>query len=83
MIFLLHPALAQTRDYSRSNYTCTHILSYDTPVHTGNKLQLDIKHDMRQMRKERNILGFEVISGKHWGGVCDRDRDGGYVDVCV
>ena len=39
---------------------------------------------MRQMRKERNILDFEVISGKHyWGGVCDRDRDGGFVDVCV
>ena len=36
MLFL-HPALAQTRDYSRSNYTCKHFLIYDTPVHTWNK----------------------------------------------
>ena len=34
----LHPVLAQTRDYSISNYTCTHFLSgYDKPVHTWNK----------------------------------------------
>ena len=29
MLFL-NPTLAQTRDYSRSNYTCTHFLIYDT-----------------------------------------------------
>ena len=42
------PALAQTRDYSRSSYTCTHFLSCRTPVHTWNKRSLDIKHDTRQ-----------------------------------
>jgi len=48
MYAFLRPALTQTRDYSRSNYTCTHFLSYDTLVHIWNKLSLDIKHDMRQ-----------------------------------
>ena len=36
-LLFLHQALAQIRDYTRSNYTCTHFLSYDTPVHTWNK----------------------------------------------
>ena len=49
MYTFLHPALAQTRDYSRSNYTCTRFLSYATPVHTWNKWSLVIKHDMRQV----------------------------------
>ena len=35
--FFLPPALSQTRNYSISNYTSTHFLSYDTPVHTSNK----------------------------------------------
>ena len=37
--FFLHPTLAQTRDYSRSSYTSTHFLSYDTPVHTWKKMK--------------------------------------------
>ena len=32
MYAFLHPALAQTRDYTRSIYTCIHFLSYDTPA---------------------------------------------------
>ena len=37
VVFFLHPALAQTRDYSRSNYTYMHLVIYDTPVPTWNK----------------------------------------------
>jgi len=40
--------MAQTRDYTRSNYTWTNLLSYDTPVHVWNWWSLDVKHDMRQ-----------------------------------
>ena len=39
MYAFLHPALAQTRDYSRSSYTGTTFLSYDTPVRTWNKMK--------------------------------------------
>ena len=45
MYAFLHTALIQTRDYCRSNYTCTYFLSYDMPVHTWNKWSLDIKHE--------------------------------------
>jgi len=37
MYAFFHPALAQTRDHSRPNYTGTHSLSYDTLVQTWNK----------------------------------------------
>ena len=39
---------------------------------------------MRQMRKERNILDFEVISGKHyWGGGCVTEIETGALWMCV
>ena len=57
MYAFLHPALTQTRDYSRSNYIyCTHFLIHDTPVHTWNKWSLDVKHERetdRQRERER------------------------------
>ena len=45
--FFLHPALAQ-RHHSRYKYTCTHLLSYATPIRTWNKWSLVIKRDMRE-----------------------------------
>ena len=44
----LHPAHAQSMDSFRSNYTCIHFLSCDTPVHRWNKQSLDIKRDMKE-----------------------------------
>ena len=62
----LHPALAQTRGYSKSNYTCTHFLSYDTPVHTWNKWSADVKHDMGQAGMGVDRWGFQIIISKHY-----------------
>ena len=45
MYAFLHPALTQTGDYSRSNYTCTpctYFVIYHTP---WNKGSLDVKHE--------------------------------------
>ena len=71
----LHPALAQTRGYSKSNYTCTHFLSYDTPVHPWNKWSLDIKHDMRQVGMRLDVwgqLGMEHLPAS-WGWSVQND----------
>ena len=54
MLFL-HPALAQTRDYSRSNHTCTHFLIYDTPVHTWNKWSSE-----RERERERKQVSDQI-----------------------
>ena len=64
MYAFLHPALAQTRDNSRSNYTCTHFLIYDTPVHTWRERerererQTDRQTD-RQTEKKRKFFIYE------------------------
>ena len=69
----LHTALAQTRDYSTSNYTCTHFLIYDTPVRTWNKCRSDVKHDMRQAGMKVDKWGYEIIISKHLVGKCVMD----------
>ena len=56
MCAFLHPSLAQTGDYSRSNSTCTRFLRYGTPIHTWNKRSLDVKLNMKQ-------VGMGVIDG--------------------
>ena len=63
MLFL-HSALAQTKDYSSSNYSCTQFRSYDTPVRTRNKWGLDTKHDLKQAGMGVDTWGFEIISNK-------------------
>ena len=70
MYAFLHPALAQTRDFSRSNYTCTYFLIYDTSVHTWNKPSSDVKHAMRQAGMMVDTWGYEIISSKHLVGKC-------------
>ena len=62
----LHPALAQTRDYSRSNSTCTRVLRYGAPVHTWNKRSLDVKLNMKQAGTGVDRWGFEIIISKHY-----------------
>ena len=66
----LHPALAQTRNYSRSNYTCTHFLIYDTAVHTWNKLNSVVKHNVSQAGMKVDTWDYEIISSKHLVGKC-------------
>ena len=66
MYTFVYPALAQTRDFSRSNYTGKNILSYDTPLHTWRKSNLDIKHDMREKGMGVDIRGFEMIRSKYY-----------------
>ena len=65
MLFL-HSALAQTKDYSSSDYSCTHFRSYDTPVRTRNKWGLDTKHDLKQAGMGVDTWGFEIISNKDY-----------------
>ena len=68
--FFLHPALAQTMDYTRFNYTCTHFLIYDTAVHTWNKWSSVVKHDVSQAGMKVDTWGYEIISSKHLVGKC-------------
>ena len=77
LICFLHPALAQTKDYSRSNYTCAHFLSCDTPVHTCNKWSLDVKHYMRQAGIVAHTWGFERERDRQTDRQRDRGREQG------
>ena len=75
----VQPALAQTRDYSKSNNRCTHLLSNDTPVHTWNKRSLDVEHDMRQAGmgvREREGWG---VGGGGWRGEIKVKEETGWV----
>ena len=85
MYAFYHPALAQARDYSRSNYTCTQFLRYDTPVHTSNKWSLDIKHDMRQRGMGVNKLkGCKIASSKYywWVNALKNGKHNNEVERC-
>ena len=55
MYAFLHPALAQTSDCFRSNYTCTHFLIYDTPEkERENKKTLISKMAKTELRQMPN-----------------------------
>ena len=55
--FFLHPALAQTRDYSRSVYTCTHVLNYGTSIHTRKVNEVKTSNTIRDRREWGGYIG--------------------------
>ena len=56
--------LAQTRDHPRSNYTCTHFLIYDTPVHTQNKRSPERE---RERKRRTRTTGTRRIGRRRRG----------------